>query len=339
MTRRDLRAWRARRAARGGGRRCRPAQSARRHRNRSSTGGESTPSDTGRAVLRRPPGRASTRRPRTAGVRRLRRRLAAQRRRSQGDARHLGRRRGADDGRAADRRDRDTTRSDRRSTPARPSSLTPANLTITVGFGPSLLRRALRARRASVPDLLATCPTFRNDVIDPAISGGDLCVQACSERPAGGVPRRSATSPASVAATSCCGGRSSASVARRRRASPRTTPRNLMGFKDGTNDIKAENAVDIEPLRVGRRRRRSAVDGRRQLPHRSPHPHADRVVGQHVARRAGAGHRARSAPAARRSVATTSSIPSTSTRPTPRATRSSTSMPTSVSPAPPLTAG
>ena len=55
------------------------------------------------------------------------------------------------------------------------------------------------------------------------------------------------------------------------------------------------------------------------LPHRPAHPHADRVVGQHVARRAGAGHRAHIAPAAPRSAAPTSSIPSTSTPPTPRA--------------------
>src|SRR6478735_5482144 len=45
--------------------------------------------------------------------------------------------------------------------------LAPANLTITVGFGPSFFDKfGLTARR---PELLVDLPVFRNDVIDPAI--------------------------------------------------------------------------------------------------------------------------------------------------------------------------
>ena len=39
------------------------------------------------------------------------------------------------------------------------------------------------------------------------------------------------------------------------------TPRNLMGFKDGTNNLTAEDTAGLDPLRVGgaRRRRRGCA--------------------------------------------------------------------------------
>ena len=58
----------------------------------------------------------------------------------------------------------------------------PSRLTITFGFGPTFFERDFGLHRAR-PDLLHELPIFRNDVIDPAISGGDLCVQACSDDP------------------------------------------------------------------------------------------------------------------------------------------------------------
>ena len=65
----------------------------------------------------------------------------------------------------------------------------------------------------------------------------------CSVAPTIRRPRsmRSTTSRASRAAPQRCAGCSSGSAARRRRATTRTTPRNLMGFKDGTNNINAED--------------------------------------------------------------------------------------------------
>src|SRR5690242_20497303 len=60
--------------------------------------------------------------------------------------------------------------------------LAPANLTITVGFGPSLFdqRFGLAARR---PAALVDLPAFPNDQLQPARSGGDIGVQACSNDP------------------------------------------------------------------------------------------------------------------------------------------------------------
>lgn len=58
--------------------------------------------------------------------------------------------------------------------------LGPARLTLTVGFGPALFddRFGLASLR---PAALADLPPFPGDALDPARSGGDLCVQACSD--------------------------------------------------------------------------------------------------------------------------------------------------------------
>lgn len=121
--------------------------------------------------------------------------------------------------------------------------LDPAQLTITVGFGPSFFdeRFGLADRR---PALLTDLPTFRNDVIDPARSGGDICVQACSNDPqvAFHAVRNFARIGRGVVVMRWSqlgfGRTSSTSVTQ-------NTPRNLMGFKDGTNNVKAENSADM----------------------------------------------------------------------------------------------
>jgi len=116
--------------------------------------------------------------------------------------------------------------------------LDPANLTITVGFGPGFFDERL-GLQSSKPALLADLPTFRNDVIDPRRTGGDLCVQACSNDPqvAFHVIRNLARIGRGTVTTRWSqlgfGRTSSTSVAQ-------STPRNLFGFKDGTNNLKAE---------------------------------------------------------------------------------------------------
>lgn len=122
--------------------------------------------------------------------------------------------------------------------------LRPANLTITVGFGPSLFdeRFGLAPRR---PVLLRDLPTFAVDFLDAAHSGGDLGVQACSDDPqvAFHVIRNFARIGRGTVAMrwSQLGfGRTSST------SSAQATPRNLFGFKDGTNNIKAEDAADMD---------------------------------------------------------------------------------------------
>ena len=122
--------------------------------------------------------------------------------------------------------------------------LEPAQLTITVGIGPSLFddRFGLAKRR---PAALADLPQFPGDLLDPKRSGGDLCVQACSNDPqvAFHVIRnfaRAARGTAVMRWSQLGFGRTSTT------STSQATPRNLMGFKDGTNNIKAEDAGDFE---------------------------------------------------------------------------------------------
>jgi deferrochelatase/peroxidase EfeB len=113
-------------------------------------------------------------------------------------------------------------------------------LTVTVGYGPSLFdgRFGLAARR---PAALAVLPPLPNENLDPGASGGDLCVQACSDDPlvAFHAVRNLARIGMGVVEHNWLelgfGRTSTTSTAQQ-------TPRNLLGFKDGTRNIKAEQA-------------------------------------------------------------------------------------------------
>jgi deferrochelatase/peroxidase EfeB len=122
--------------------------------------------------------------------------------------------------------------------------LSPAKLTVTVGFGASLFddRFGLAHKR---PAALAAIPAFRGDALDPAKSGGDLCVQACSNDPqvAFHVIRnlaRIGRGTVTMRWSQLGFGRTSTT------SRGQSTPRNLMGFKDGTNNIKAEDTAEMD---------------------------------------------------------------------------------------------
>ncbi|MCY1141664.1 iron uptake transporter deferrochelatase/peroxidase subunit [Actinoplanes sp. Pm04-4] len=113
-----------------------------------------------------------------------------------------------------------------------------ADLTLTIGFGPSLFdsRFGLRAKK---PAALADLPKFPGDTIDPAISGGDICVQACANDPQVAVHAvrnlaRIGMGVVSVRWSQLGFGRTSST------STTQATPRNLFGFKDGTANLKAE---------------------------------------------------------------------------------------------------
>jgi deferrochelatase/peroxidase EfeB len=121
--------------------------------------------------------------------------------------------------------------------------LGPSRLTITFGFGPSFFddRFGLAARR---PGLLAELPPFPGDELDPERSGGDLCVQACADDPqvvfhAVRNLARLARGAAVMRWSQLGFGRTSST------SRSQATPRNLMGFKDGTNNLKAEDTAAL----------------------------------------------------------------------------------------------
>jgi deferrochelatase/peroxidase EfeB len=122
--------------------------------------------------------------------------------------------------------------------------LSPANLTITVGFGPSFFDDRFGLAK-KLPAALAPIPALPGDTLDPDLTGGDLCVQACSDDPqvAFHVIRnfaRIARGTAVIRWSQLGFGRTSSTSA------AQLTQRNLMGFKDGTNNIKDEAPADFD---------------------------------------------------------------------------------------------
>jgi deferrochelatase/peroxidase EfeB len=108
-----------------------------------------------------------------------------------------------------------------------------AGLTVTFGLGAGLFdnRYGLAARR---PGALVDLPAFNGDQLVPERSGGDISIQACADDPqvafhavrqlvrlAEGVARVRWSQTGFLPATA-----------------PGETPRNLMGFKDGTRNAQ-----------------------------------------------------------------------------------------------------
>lgn len=120
----------------------------------------------------------------------------------------------------------------------------PSNLTITIGYGPSFFdgRLGLQAKR---PAALKTLPGLPNEELDPAYTGGDLCIQACADDPlvAFHAVRNLARLGSGVVTNNWMelgfGKASSTSESE-------PTPRNLQGFKDGTRNIRSDDTATLD---------------------------------------------------------------------------------------------
>ncbi|HEY1276697.1 MAG TPA: iron uptake transporter deferrochelatase/peroxidase subunit [Thermoleophilaceae bacterium] len=123
-----------------------------------------------------------------------------------------------------------------------------SRLTVTVGVGPDVFekggkdRLGLRARRPSALEPLGPLP---GDQLDPARTGGDLCIQACADDP----------QVAFHAVRNLLrAGRGLVELrwlqlgfgSNTKTTSDEPTPRNLMGFKDGTRNLKVDDAAQME---------------------------------------------------------------------------------------------
>lgn len=114
-----------------------------------------------------------------------------------------------------------------------------ASLTLTFGVGASLFAK-VGLDPSLVPPGLAELPRFAGDQLDPALSGGDLCIQACSDDPQVAVHAvrnlvRMGFGTTAVRWSQLGFGRTSST------STAQETHRNLFGFKDGTNNLKAED--------------------------------------------------------------------------------------------------
>jgi len=124
-----------------------------------------------------------------------------------------------------------------------------SGLTITFGFGPSLFRDAEGRDRFGLadrqPEALRPLPHFPGDVLDPARSDGDLCIQACADDPQVAVHAvrnlaRLGFGTVAVRWSQLGFGRTSTT------STSQSTPRNLFGFKDGTANVKAEEGAALD---------------------------------------------------------------------------------------------
>ena len=123
--------------------------------------------------------------------------------------------------------------------------LPPGRLTITFGFGPGLFvkegadRYGLAARR---PAALVDLPKFNGDQLDPAQTGGDISVQACADDPMIAFHAVRELARLSYGAAELRWGQAGFLP----QAPAGETPRNLMGFKDGTSNPPRAGA-DVTP--------------------------------------------------------------------------------------------
>ncbi|HMJ72971.1 MAG TPA: iron uptake transporter deferrochelatase/peroxidase subunit [Solirubrobacterales bacterium] len=118
--------------------------------------------------------------------------------------------------------------------------LLPSRLTVTIGFGPSLFERRRLALRRKRPPALQKIPALPGDELNGEESGGDLCVQACSDDPQ--VAFHAIRNLARIGRGTVVMRWSQLGFGRTSTTSRnQDTPRNLMGFKDGTANIRAED--------------------------------------------------------------------------------------------------
>lgn len=110
-------------------------------------------------------------------------------------------------------------------------------LTVTLGLGPGAVgvsRRPLRLREL---------PEFAGDALDPAACGGDLAVQVCardSQDAVAALHRLTDAVPGAVAER----WQQTGVLGRDPRDGPASSPRDPLGFRDGTNNLRRPRDLD-----------------------------------------------------------------------------------------------
>ena len=123
--------------------------------------------------------------------------------------------------------------------------LGPSRLTLTVGFGRSLFRTAQGEDRfgvaRSLPDALIELPHFTGDELQAGDGNGDLFLQACADDPQ--VAFHAVRSIARIAPDIATLRWTQLGFSPDNEAG---TPRNLMGFKDGTLNSNVHPPADLQ---------------------------------------------------------------------------------------------
>ena len=118
--------------------------------------------------------------------------------------------------------------------------LSPASLTVTLGLGPAVFGERFGLAPVK-PALFSDLPPLNGDLLDPKLTGGDLSLQACADDPQ--VSYHAFRNLARIGRgvvvpywTVLGFGRASAGPGQ-------ATPRMLLGFKDGTRNIKTDDEM------------------------------------------------------------------------------------------------
>ncbi|MFD9822686.1 iron uptake transporter deferrochelatase/peroxidase subunit, partial [Streptomyces violascens] len=123
--------------------------------------------------------------------------------------------------------------------------LKPCRLTLTFGVGPSLFAKDRFGLEAKRPEALVDIEQFPGDNLDAARSGGDLCVQACADDPQVAVHAirnlaRIGMGKVAIRWSQLGFGKTSSTTP------DAQTPRNMMGFKDGTRNVSGTDAKALD---------------------------------------------------------------------------------------------
>lgn len=123
--------------------------------------------------------------------------------------------------------------------------LKPSRLTLTIGFGPGLFAKDRFGLEGKRPEALVDLELFPGDNLDQARSGGDLCVQACADDPQVAVHAirqlaRIGFGKVVVRWSQLGFGKTSSTTPEEQ------TPRNMMGFKDGTRNISGTDKPALD---------------------------------------------------------------------------------------------
>jgi deferrochelatase/peroxidase EfeB len=116
--------------------------------------------------------------------------------------------------------------------------LSPASLTVTVGLGPQVFgdRFGLDPHR---PALFTELPRLNGDDLEPKLTGGDLSVQACADDPQ--VCYHAVRNLARLGRGTVYPYWAVLGFGRASAGPGQQTPRNLLGFKDGTRNISTDD--------------------------------------------------------------------------------------------------
>ncbi|PLS05780.1 iron uptake transporter deferrochelatase/peroxidase subunit [Neobacillus cucumis] len=135
------------------------------------------------------------------------------------------------------------------------AGLSPSNLTITFGVGPSLFVKDNQDRfgfKHKQPKELVDLPAFPLDALEEEWTGGDLCIQACADDLQ--VAFHAVRNLIRIARGKATLRWAQTGFQRTKQADPKNeTPRNLFGFKDGTvnpdvnSDKQLNQQVWVQP--------------------------------------------------------------------------------------------